>query len=362
MHPRHAATRSTLCFLTLGLSGLLLPLPSCQTAKPEATAAPKARPAPPASQDRPKRRIGRMDPSRVFYHPHFALDDEMSLGTLAGGEIRAATYLRYLAGRFGTRFVEDLAFETALERECARLRLARSAPVLARSMAAQRFHESGRKRTTDADGTLQRKFLNESLRQMRIDALCGLRRSEDPAVLQGLFDRRYGVGGARVRVRQILVSLAGTRRRLPGRPDDEQVWAAAQSRAEDLRAAIEAGSTFTSLLSKSDDRTTRAMLRRETQAAEAGVLAGYNYQRYGEAFAEAVRKLEVGQISPPIRSRAGYHVIELLARTETPKAEVEEALRTELRRGPAKPAEVARLRADLLHKYGFRPARAPTIR
>ena len=84
------------------------------------------------------RGLGRLDETRAFYYPRFGRETEHELAAVAGRSIDAATYFRYLAGRFGTRYVEDLAFDIALERECAARGLARSAPVLARSMAAMR--------------------------------------------------------------------------------------------------------------------------------------------------------------------------------------------------------------------------------
>ena len=103
------------------------------------------------------RGMGSIDRTRAFYYPGFAKRGNAELGKVAGIPIDAATYLRYLAGRFGTRYIEDLAFDMALERECRARGLARSAPVLARSTAAMRIKESGRSSGSDPDYTLQRK-------------------------------------------------------------------------------------------------------------------------------------------------------------------------------------------------------------
>ena len=66
------------------------------------------------------------------------------------------------------------------------------------------------------------------------------------------------------------------------------------------------------------------------------------------------RALEPGEVSAPVESTIGLHLIELGSRTVTPLATVEAELRKELARGPAKPAEVRALRAELLERSGFR--------
>ena len=303
-------------------------------------------------------RGGRLDSSKAFYYPEWGKQPTVALGKMNSGPIDSATYLRYLAGRLGTRYLEDLAFEMALEQECAALGLARSAPLLARSMAARRFHESGRRRVDDADGSLQRKFANESLQRLRVDALAGAKRAGDPRALQRLFDRRYGVGGHRVRVRQVLVSFAATRQRLKAarQPVGEAaVHAAAGARAQALYQRAKTDG-ITAVIPDTDERVARRMLRDPKRGAAAGVLDGYNYVRYGEAFAERVRALEVSGLSSPVRSETGFHIVELMSRKVTPLSDVEAALRAELRRGPAKPADVQVLRKELLTKYGFTPA------
>ena len=303
-------------------------------------------------------RGGRLDSSKAFYFPEWASQADTQLGKVSFGPIASSTYLRYLAGRLGTRYVEDLAFEMALEKECSALGLARSAPLLARSLAARRFHESGRRRAEDADGSLQRKFANESLQRLRVDALVGAKRSRDPAALRRLFNRRYGVGGYRVQVRQVLVSFVETRRRLksaqkPSAPADVQ--AAALARAEMLHQRAKGGG-LGAVMPETDERVARRLLKDPKRSAIAGVLEGYNYVRYGDGFAQQVRALKVSGLSAPVRSEVGFHIIELMSREVTPLADVEDALRVELQRGPAKPADVQALRKELLQKYGFVPA------
>ena len=305
------------------------------------------------SQD--ARRGGRLDKTQAFYYPSFAASKDAVLGKTAAGSISSETYLRYLAGRLGTRYLQDLAFDLALTQECKATGLARSAPMLARRLAARRFHESGRRRAGDPDGSLQLKFANESLQGLRVDALVGARRALDKKALQGLFNRRYGVGGQRVVVRQILVSFDETRKRWPASsksPAAAAIVAAAKQRATKVLERVSAEG-FTALVAETDERSARRMARDPERKEQAGVLEGYNYLRYGEAFAAAVRSLRVAEVSQPIRTATGFHVIELVSRTVTQLAAVEDVLRQELRRAPAKPADVQALRKELLKKYGF---------
>lgn len=300
-------------------------------------------------------RSGRLDKSQAFYYPQFAAEAETVLGKTTTGPISSGTYVRYLAGRLGTRYLEDLAFDIALARECQARGVARSAPILARSLGARRFHESGRHRAADPDGTLQRKFANESLQRLRVDALVSLKRADDDAALSSLFNRRYGVGGKRVQVRQVLVSFDATRKRLQSarKPTgDVEVTVAARARAESLYRRVKTDG-FVAVLAETDERVARRMLRDPARRSLAGVLEGYNYVRYGDSFAVAVRALEVAGVAGPVRTGTGFHIIQLVSRKTTSLVNVEAELRQALRRGPAKPADIQALRKELLKKYEF---------
>lgn len=303
-----------------------------------------------------RRDVGRLDVSTAFFQPAFASDPERHLAETRAGPITVETYLRYLAARFGTRYLEDLAFDLLLAEECAARGLARSAPSLARPLGARRFHQSGRRNAQDPRGDMQRKFANEALRQQRIDALVRADRRADETALRALFDRRYGVGGERVVVRHILVSFAATRQRLAasGRePARAQVVAAARARAHTLHRRLRSSDTgFAALLPESDDRQTRRLLR--TAPREAGLLPDYNYQRYGDAFAAAVRRLAVGAVSGPVETAQGFHLIEVVDREVTRFEDVAAELREAMNRRRTSPAEALALRRALLARYGFR--------
>ena len=84
------------------------------------------------SQD--ARRGGRLDKTQAFYYPSFAASKDAVLGKTATGSISSETYLRYLAGRLGTRYLQDLAFDLALTQECKATGVAGRNPKLAETI------------------------------------------------------------------------------------------------------------------------------------------------------------------------------------------------------------------------------------
>ncbi len=292
-----------------------------------------------------------LDPSRAFFHP--GVDDEPVFETSVGS-LDGAAYGRYLVSRFGSRHVEDLAFDFVLARECEARGILRSAPMLARSMAAQRVRSFG---PQGVDPWLRARFTTEALRQLRVDALIGAERQVDESAMQALFDHRYGVGGVRAKVRQLLVSFQSTRARMDTTgvvPTDEIVAEEARTRIDALAARVRQGASLLDLMGETDDRSARWQFVKSSERASAGILPKYNYVRYGDAFAEAVRTLEVGEVSGVVRSDTGFHLIELLDRTITKREDVEAVLRHELGGGRASAVEVKALRDRLLEKYEYR--------
>jgi len=283
----------------------------------------------------------RLDSTRAFYAPQWTGEPTQVLAETNAGAIHADAYLRYLGTRLGERHLEELAFDFVLARECEARGVLRSAPILARSMTARRLQASGRSAKHDPSGSLRARFATEALRQLRVDALVGAAREVDEAALRSLFDHRYGVDGVRVRLRQILIASDSPRQQDP------------RDRARELRERLRQGESFETLLRESDDRTTRRLLRDPERAAEAGIIEGYNYRRYGDQFAATVRSLDVGETCDPVESSVGYHLIQVLHRKVTKFENVGGALRKELGGGKAKKSEVDALRRRLLEKYGF---------
>lgn len=121
----------------------------------------------------------------------------------------------------------------------------------------------------------------------------------------------------RVRVRQILVRVSGA-------TDDD----AAQRRGAEATQRLRAGEDFTSVASALGDAPLVEL--------PAGKLDPATIREYlGPTVARTVSELDVGSPSDPVRSAAGYHVVEVVEREPDVVPELDEIadeVRTELRR------------------------------
>ena len=99
---------------------------------------------------------------------------------------------------------------------------------------------------------------------------------------------------------------------------DEQ-WAAAEAEAEEVRGMLEA-----------DDADWNAIAEEHSDDTGSGTRGGDlgwsdpDNSPYVPEFAAALAELEVGEISEPIRSQFGYHVIQKTGERESPQAEAED--------------------------------------
>ncbi|MCR9246906.1 MAG: PQQ-binding-like beta-propeller repeat protein [bacterium] len=284
-----------------------------------------------------------LDASHAFFHADRTPSDSTIVATSRVGDLDRGTYQRYLAGlRPTSQRLAALGFDFLLARECEERGLARSAPTLALATSSRRLLTSGRTSARSPQPSLRARFATEALRQLRVAALVGAQRRADPAAIRELFDHRYGQDGVRVRLRHVFISVATARAEAP------------LDRARRLHARIATGATFDELLRESDDRATRTALRNPATAATAGVLPKYNYRRFGPDFADAVRGLAVGEVSAPVASPRGYHLIELLERRVTRLADVRTGLAKEVAGGRVTQPELDALQRELFAKFEFR--------
>ncbi len=113
---------------------------------------------------------------------------------------------------------------------------------------------------------------------------------------------------AQVRVRHILFRPLGG--------NAAEAWQAARRRAEEVRRRLEAGENFAELAHKeSADRDT---------ADAGGDLGWVAAGELHEEFERAALSLRVGEISTPVRSPAGYHLLQVTGRREAGIAPLEE--------------------------------------
>ncbi|MEX0729223.1 MAG: SurA N-terminal domain-containing protein [Aquisalimonadaceae bacterium] len=129
-------------------------------------------------------------------------------------------------------------------------------------------------------------------------------------------DRRFTEAQTR-QVRHILVQL-------PENADAESEQAA-QERIESLRSRIEAGESFADVAREASDDS--------ASASRGGDLGDVVRGDMVEAFEEAAYSLAPGELSEPVRTRFGFHLIEVTAvqgGETTPFDEVRDQLRAEL--------------------------------
>ncbi len=138
-----------------------------------------------------------------------------------------------------------------------------------------------------------------------------------------------------IRIRHLLASPR------PGAEDQsgatDKQWAAARRKALELRkAALEPDANWFDIAEGSDDQGS-AIKGGDLGWADPTALAG----KFVPAFVTAVEGLEVGQISEPVRSQFGYHIIQVV-RERSSAMGLAVTLSTELRDDPDAFAEVAR--------------------
>jgi peptidyl-prolyl cis-trans isomerase SurA len=148
-------------------------------------------------------------------------------------------------------------------------------------------------------------------------------------------DQEAGVPDPKIQIRHLLAKP------LPDAQDQSAAtdaqWAAALERARELRQrANEPNADWYELAQESDDGGTRT---------RGGSLGWYDVATLGEQFvaefADAVTALDVGELSQPVRSQFGYHIIEVTDRRVS-ALELAERLHADLQEDPDAFAQLAR--------------------
>ncbi len=127
------------------------------------------------------------------------------------------------------------------------------------------------------------------------------------------------------RVRHILVRFKGSR--VPLKKDAKDLTPEeALAKAQDLRKQLLAGTDFATLAKAESDDT--------QSAAEGGDMGFAPLDRYVPEFAKAARDLPVGQVSEPVKTAFGYHLIKVEERRAKPvesvRGKIEETLKTQM--------------------------------
>lgn len=293
------------------------------------------------------------------------LDEPLPVDVVArlnGEDISKQTYLDYLYQRFGKRGVREMVGDILVEREASRYSIVIDSLEVKR-LADER--EAGARRGMDEadflanlerngqDYALYRAGLEIEVRnELRLSALVRKTRVATDEKIDQLFERKYGLGGVRMRVRHIVampnILRAETVRggAEPSSIDMQEIRARSRALAEDARARIASGEEFAAVAAAlSHDRVTKD---------RGGEIQNYNGRLYGPEFRNALNQLEIGQVSGVVESGAGFHVVELLERSQTSLAEVRDELIDEILDAEPNFQEMAGLRNALIESADLR--------
>lgn len=138
--------------------------------------------------------------------------------------------------------------------------------------------------------------VRDNLLRMRMVNLSGRGATVADAEIDSIYRRRHGSSGKErfIRVRHILVPVAG---------EGEQAEAAALERTSELRAMITAGTDFEEV----------AREHSEGPGKDAGGMLGeFRRGQLETTFEQAAFAMEVGELSEPVRTPFGYHLIEVV--------------------------------------------------
>lgn len=138
----------------------------------------------------------------------------------------------------------------------------------------------------------------DALRRAEVGDITPIIRTKGGLHLLKLHDRRRaGTMVQQMRLRHILI-----------RPEAGERMADAAERAADLRAQIEGGEAF--------EKIARVHSADQISGADGGELGWVTPGDYPPAFERAAGALALGEVSEPVRTSAGYHLIEVLERRD----------------------------------------------
>lgn len=140
---------------------------------------------------------------------------------------------------------------------------------------------------------VRREMLMRDLQQRRVASQVDISERE----VERYLEQQGAISNVRYRLAHILVAL-------PQSPSPDQV-SAAQRQAQELYAQLQNGADFAALAAAESDGG---------NALEGGDLGWRRGAEIPSVFADVVPALEVGQVSEPVRSPSGFHLVKLVDR------------------------------------------------
>ena len=119
-----------------------------------------------------------------------------------------------------------------------------------------------------------------------------------------------------VKATHILIACKGSPAAVPGKK--ELTEEEAKAKAEDLKKQVAAGASFEELAKKESDD--------QGSGANGGDLGAFRRGQMVEEFEKAAFAAKVGEVTAPVRTQFGYHLIKVDEHATTPFAEVKQQL------------------------------------
>ncbi|WP_230470318.1 peptidylprolyl isomerase [Lujinxingia vulgaris] len=145
-----------------------------------------------------------------------------------------------------------------------------------------------------------REVVRDNLLRMRMVSLSGRSATVADSEIDSIYRRRHGSSGTEryIRVRHILVEVDG---------EGEAAEAAARQRASELRAMVEEGADFAEVAREHSEGPGQD---------QGGMLGEFRRGQLESTFEQAAFAMEPGQLSEPVRTPFGYHIIEVVESEE----------------------------------------------
>lgn len=225
-----------------------------------------------------------------------------------------------------TRSMFELIMGTLSEQQRAQLQTPEARRSLAEQVAELKIlAQEGRARRLDASPAVQTRIVLQA-EQVLANAVYQemLAAKPEEAVLRAYYDQHKD-DYTEARGRHILIRFQGSR--VPVRDGQKDLTdAEALAKARELRAKLVAGASFEEVAKAESDDV--------GSGANGGDLGTFAPGQMVEEFEKAAFEIPVGEVSEPVRTAFGYHLIKIEARGAKPfeemRAQIEQRIRPEL--------------------------------